>query len=101
MKNNSDNFSNIKKDEKDNLKINDVIENQFKQIRNHCKKIKEIKAKNLIIKILLIILLSIIKLSFNLIKLDLSLKKEIEMYRNIILEIMIFHQSIPKTKLLQ
>lgn len=80
MRNNSDNFSNIKQDEKDNLKMNDAIENQFKQIINE---IKEIKARNLIIKILLIILLFIIKLSFNYIKFDLSLTKEIEIYRNI------------------
>ena len=72
MKNNSDNFSNIKKDEKENFKMNDATENQIKLIRNHCKKIKEIKDKKLKIKILFIILLSIIKLSFNSIKLDLS-----------------------------
>jgi len=35
MKNNSDNFFNIKQDEKDNLKINDFIENKYKQIINH------------------------------------------------------------------
>jgi hypothetical protein len=35
--------------------MNDIIENQLKQIRNHCEEIKELKAKNLIIKILLII----------------------------------------------
>jgi glycosyltransferase involved in cell wall biosynthesis len=58
-----------------------VIENQFKS--NYFENIKEINAKNLIIKILLIIILSIIKLSFNLIKFDLSITKEIEMYRNI------------------
>ena len=63
--------------------MNDVFENPFKQIKNYLTKIKEFNTKNLIIKILLIILLSIIELSFNLIKFDLSLTKEIEMYRNI------------------
>jgi len=72
------NFQNIKYDEKDNLQINNVI-----QVRNHCKEIKELKAQNLIIKILLIILLlSFIKLSFNSLKLDLSLAEE-KMYQNI------------------
>ena len=61
----------------------DAIENPFKQIRNYSKKINKFNTKKLIIKILLIILLSIIKLSFYLIKFDLSLTKEIEMYRNI------------------
>ena len=78
------NFRNIKYDEKDNLQINnDAIESQFKQIRNHCKEIKEIKAKNLIIKfILIVLLLSFINLSFNSLKFDLSLAEE-KMYQNI------------------
>ena len=63
--------------------MNDVIENSFKQNGDFWKKIIEFNTKNLIIKILLIILLSIIELSFNVIKFDLSLTKEIEMYRNI------------------
>ena len=77
------NFKNIKYDEKDKLQINDDIENQFKQIGNHCKEIKEFQAKNLIIKILLIILLlSFIKLSFNSLKFDLNQAEE-KMYQNI------------------
>ena len=83
MKNNSNNFLNIKQDEKNNIKMNDVIENQFKQIRKHCKEIKEYNLKNLIIKIFLIILLSIFQLSFNLLNLDLSLTKEIKKYKNV------------------
>ena len=67
---------------KNSIKL-DIIENKYKQIINHCKKIKEVKPINLIIKILLMILLFIIKLSLHLIKFDLSLTKEIEMYRNI------------------
>jgi len=69
-----------------NMNINFMmihIMKSFKQIIKHCKKIKEVKAINLIIKIFLIILLFIIKLSLHLIKFDLSLTKEIEMYRNI------------------
>ena len=74
MKNNFNNFPNMKHDI-----------NQFKQIINHCKKIKELKSKNLITKIFLIILLllSFIKLSFNSLIFDLNLAEEIKMYQNI------------------
>lgn len=64
--------------------MNDDIENLFKQNRSYFKKLKDIKVKNSIIKVLLIIILSIIELSFYLINFDLSLTKEIEMYRNIL-----------------
>ena len=70
--------------------MNDVIENlnQVKQIRKHCEKIKEFNINHLIIKILLIILfivlLSNFKLSFNSLKFDLSLTKEIKKYKNIL-----------------
>jgi len=62
--------------------MNNIIENPNKQIRNHPKKIKKFNKQNLL-KIILLIILLIIELSFNLIKFDLSLTKEIEMYRNI------------------
>ena len=64
MKNNFNNFPNIKHDEKDNKKINGGV-------------------KNLILKILLIVLLSIL-LSFNSLKFGLSLTKEIKKKQNII-----------------
>ena len=68
--------------------MNDVIENQNQEIRRHCKEIKEFNTKHLIIKILLIILfivlLSIFKLSFNSLKFDLSLIKEIKKSQNIL-----------------
>ena len=79
MKNNFNSFPKIKHDE-DLLKIND----QFKQVINHCEKIKELKSKNLIIKIFLIfLLLSFIRLSFNALIFDLSLEEEIKIYQNI------------------
>ena len=60
--------------------MNDIIENQVKQIRKGYKEIKEINPINLIIKIilliLLIILLSIFKLSFNSSIFELKIKKE-------------------------
>jgi len=80
MKNNSDNYRNIKTDEKDTKRMDYIIENQTKHIRKHYKKIKELKAKRLIIKILLIILFTFISL-----KHDLSLSKEIKKYQNILL----------------
>ena len=83
MSNYSDNFQNIKQDEKDNIKMN-AIENQIKQTKKFCEEIQELKAKNLIFKNLLIaFLLSILKFSFNLLKFDLSLTEEIKKYQKI------------------
>ena len=84
MGNNSDNFLNIKQDEKDNIKMNNVIENRLKQNKKHYKKINEKNSINKIFfLILLIILLSISKLSFNSLKFSLSLTKKIKKYKNI------------------
>lgn len=84
MNNYSDNFQNITKDEKDNIKVNDFIKNQLKQTKKLFKEIQELKAKNLIIKILLIaFLLSIFKQSFNSLKFDSSLAEEIKKYQKI------------------
>ena len=83
MKNNYDNFPNIKQDEKDNIKMNGVIKYKLKQTRKHRNDIKELGAKNLILKILLIVLLSILLL-FNSLKFGLSLTKEIKKKQNII-----------------
>ena len=94
MNNYSDNFQNIKQDEKDSIKMN-AIEKQIKQTKKFCEEIQEHKAKYLIFKLLLIaFLLSILKFSFNLLKFDLSLTKEIKSIKK-------FYQSMPKTKLLQ
>jgi hypothetical protein len=62
--------------------MNNVIENQFKQIKKRCKEIKELNAKNVIIKIILIILLINVFLIFTLLfgslKFDLSLTKKLK-----------------------
>ena len=84
MNNYSDNFQNIKQDEKDSIKMN-AIEKQIKQTKKFCEEIQELKAKNLIFKNLLIaFLLSILKFSFNLLKFDLSLTEEIKKYQKIL-----------------
>jgi len=62
--------------------MNDVIENQFKQMKRNNEKIKELNPKNLIVKILLFILLiiflSIFKSSFKSLKFDLRSAKKIK-----------------------
>ena len=80
MKNNNDNFPNIKQNDKDYVKMNDFIKYKLKQNRKHKKNKKKLKIKNLKLKILLIFLLSIL-LSFNSLKFDLSL---IEKVKNIL-----------------